>query len=84
MAEELGTGGLQSRLVRSWGGLIDMAMSALGVSCSSCSYGGLPIIAKSWDRVRDLWVRSAGAGEEPRAMLLAVCTKDARVAAGWP
>lgn len=87
MAEEV-TGGRQSRLVRSWGALADMAMSALGVSCSSCSYGGLPIITESWghgsseDRVRDLWVRSAGAGDEPRAILWAVCTKDALVAAG--
>lgn len=90
MAEEVVTGGRQSKPVRSWGALADMATSALGVSCSSCSYGGLPMIAESWghgsseDRVRDLWVRSAGVGEEPRAILLAVCTKDARVAAGWP
>jgi hypothetical protein len=48
------------------------------------------MIAESGDHgsieglVRDLCGRSRGAGEVLRAILLAVCTKEALVAAGWP
>src|SRR6266849_4135214 len=84
------TVGRSSKLVCSWGASADAACLTLRDWRSSCSYGGLVTIPESGDhissecRVRDLCVRSAGTGEELRAILLAVCTKDALVAAGWP